>query len=152
MSYELSIERLIDAPVDAVWKAYTDHLEEWFCPRPWTVEIVAQELRPGGRSALIMRGPNGEGGEVQDGVYLEVIPGRKLVFTDAFKPGWEPAGPFMVGSFEFEPEGDKTRYRATARHWTQEAMERHDAMGFQEGWGTVAAQLEEVAQRVARDA
>lgn len=152
MSYELKIERLLDAPVDAVWKAYTDHLEEWFCPRPWTVEIVEQDLRPGGRSALIMRGPNGEGGDVQDGVYLEVIPGRKLVFTDAFKPGWEPSGPFMLGYFEFEPQGDKTLYRAGARHWTQEARDQHEAMGFEQGWGTVAEQLEEVAQRIAHGA
>lgn len=149
MSYELKIERIIDAPVEAVWTAYTDHLEEWFCPKPWTVEIVEQDLRPGGRSALIMRGPNGEGGEVQDGVYLEVIPGRKLVFTDAFKPGWEPSGPFMLGYFEFEPQGDKTLYRAGARHWTQEARDQHEAMGFEQGWGTVAAQLEEVAKRIA---
>lgn len=152
MSHDLGIERLIDAPVDAVWTAFTDHMEEWYCPRPWTTEVVACDLRPGGRSAVIMRGPNGEGGQVQEGVYLEVIPGRKVVFTDALTEGWKPAGPFMVGYFEFEPEGDKTRYRAGARHWTEEAKAQHESMGFEEGWGKVAEQLEEVAKRVGNGA
>jgi uncharacterized protein YndB with AHSA1/START domain len=147
-TYELSIERLIDAPVAAVWRAYTDHLAEWFCPRPWTVEVIAQELRPGGRSALIMRGPNGEESPAE-GVYLEVVPERRVVFTDAFAAGWQPQGPFMVGTMEFTPEGDRTRYRAGARHWTAEARDQHAAMGFETGWSTVADQLEEVARRLA---
>jgi len=146
--YELSVERLIDAPVAAVWKAWTDHLEEWWCPRPWKTELIEQDLRAGGRSAMVMRGPNGEE-HPMEGVILEVVPERKVVFTDAFTEGWVPAGPFMVGFMEFTPEGDKTHYRGGARHWTAEAYEQHKAMGFEDGWGKVAEQLEEVARRLA---
>lgn len=148
MSHELAIERLIDAPVQAVWRAFTDDLGEWWCPRPWTAEIVARELRPGGRSATVMRGPGGE--EMpQGGVYLEVVPERRVVFTDAFAAGWMPHGPFMVGFLEWTPEGDRTRYRAGARHWSAEARDRHAAMGFEAGRSAVAAQCEEVARRLA---
>lgn len=146
--HELVITKLIDAPVSAVWKAWTDHLTEWWCPKPWTTELVEFDLRTGGRSAMTMRGPNGEEAP-QDGMFLEVIPERKVVFTDAFTAGWNPAGPFMVGIMEFEPQGDKTAYRATARHWTAEAKAQHEAMGFTEGWGVVAEQLEAVAKRLA---
>ena len=145
---ELSITRLIDAPREAVWRAFTDHLAEWWCPKPWTVEIVEQDLRAGGRAAMVMRGPNGEEAP-QDGVYLEVVPLEKVVFTDAFTAGWNPAGPFMVGILEFAEEDGKTRYTGTARHWTAEAMQQHEAMGFADGWGKVAEQLEEVARRIA---
>ena len=146
--HELAIERLIDAPIDAVWEAWTKHLPEWWCPKPWTTEIVAMDLRAGGRSAMIMRGPNGE--EMpQEGVFLEVIPKQSIVFTDAFTEGWTPAGPFMVGFMQFEAQGQQTRYRAGARHWTAEAKAQHEAMGFAEGWGKVAEQLEEVARRLA---
>jgi uncharacterized protein YndB with AHSA1/START domain len=62
-----------------------------------------------------------------------------------------PATPFMTGFMEFAPEGNKTRYAGRARHWTPEAYEQHKAMGFVDGWGKVAEQLEEVAQRVARE-
>ena len=146
--HELQITRLIDAPRDAVWRAVTDHLAEWWCPKPWTVEIVEQDLRTGGRSAMIMRGPNGE--EMpQDGVYLEVVPLERIVFTDAFTSGWKPAGPFMVGTLAFADEDGKTRYTGTARHWTAAAMQQHEAMGFADGWGKVAEQLEAVARRIA---
>ncbi|NML08315.1 SRPBCC family protein [Sphingomonas sp. G-3-2-10] len=149
MSNELVIERLMDAPVSALWRAYTDHLGEWFCPPPWRAELVEMDLRAGGRSSVTMYGPNGE--EMpNEGVYLEVIPDRLIVFTDAFTPGWNPAGqPFMVGSFEFEPQGDKTLFRGRARHWTEEARSQHEAMGFEQGWGVMAAQWEAVAKRLA---
>jgi len=147
-TFELSIERLIDAPVSTVWKAYTDHLNEWFCPRPWRAEVQVMDLRAGGRSSLTMYGPEGEV-MPNEGVYLEVVPERRIVFTDAFQSDWKPAGPFMVGLFEYEPQGQKTLFRGTARHWTREACDQHKAMGFEEGWSKVAEQLEEVARRLA---
>lgn len=144
---ELMVERLIDAPPSALWRAYTEHLSEWFCPKPWRAEVVEMDLRPGGRASITMYGPNGEV-VPNEGVYLEVVPERRIVFTDAFTAGWNPAGPFMVGFFEFEPEGDKTRYRGLARHWSDEALEQHKAMGFEQGWSVVAEQLEAVAKRL----
>lgn len=146
--HELTITRLIAAPRAAVWRAYTDHLAEWWCPAPWRVEILEQDMRAGGRSAMIMRGPNGEESP-QDGVYLEVIPQERIVFTDAFTAGWHPHGPFIVGIMDFADEAGGTRYNATARHWSAEAKAQHEAMGFLEGWSIVAAQLEEVAKRIA---
>ena len=146
---ELSITRLIDAPVETVWRVWTQRTEEWFCPRPWTVEIQEQDLRPGGASRMTMRGPNGEENQLQ-GVFLEVIPNAKIVSTDAFAPGWVPQGPFMMAITTFEDEGGKTRYTARARHWTDEACEQHRAMGFEQGWGIVAAQLAELAEAEAR--
>jgi uncharacterized protein YndB with AHSA1/START domain len=58
----------------------------------------------------------------------------------------------MVGSFEFEPQGDKTLFRGRARHWTQEARAQHETMGFQQGWGVMAEQWEAVAKRIAAEA
>ncbi|MDG5489288.1 SRPBCC family protein [Sphingomonas sp. BGYR3] len=150
MSNELSIERVLDAPVAALWRAYTHHLNEWFCPPPWRAEVVEMDLRPGGRSAITMYGPDGEV-MPNDGIYLEVVPERRIVFTDALTTDWQPHGPFMVGGFEFEPDGERTRYRAWARHWTEEAKAQHEAMGFEAGWGIVAGQWEAVAQRIAAD-
>ncbi|WP_332792551.1 SRPBCC family protein [Sphingomonas sp. RB3P16] len=146
--HDLTITRLIDAPREAVWRAYTDYLAEWWCPKPWSVELLEQDMRPGGRSAMIMRGPNGEESP-QEGVYLEIVPQQRIVFTDAFSAGWHPQGPFIVGIMEFADEAGATRYTATARHWSAEAKAQHEAMGFVEGWGKVAEQLEEVAKRIA---
>ncbi|WP_442679142.1 SRPBCC domain-containing protein [Sphingomonas sp. ASY06-1R] len=55
-TYALWIERVLDAPVAAVWQAWTEHLEEWWAPKPWTTRIIEQDLRAGGKSILDMRG------------------------------------------------------------------------------------------------
>lgn len=148
---ELSVTRLIDAPVATVWRIATERMEEYWCPKPWTVEIIEQDWRAGGRSAMMMRGPNGE--EVpQEGVFLEVLPGKRFVFTDAFTAGWHPKSPFIVGTIEFTDEGGKTRYHASARHWTKEACDRHKEMGFEQGWTAVAQQLAALAEAEAKAA
>ena len=144
----LTVARLIDAPVAKVWRTAIDRLPEWWCPKPWRVEIIEQDWRAGGRSAMIMHGPDGEAYR-QEGVFLEVVANARFVFTDAFAAGWIPQGPFMVGTIAFADEGGRTRYTGTARHWTREACERHREMGFAAGWGNVADQLAELAERAA---
>ncbi|MDD1452040.1 SRPBCC domain-containing protein [Sphingomonas sp. H160509] len=144
-SRELSVERRIAAPVEAVWRTMTNRFEEWFCPRPWRAEARDIEWRPGGRSLVVMHGPNGE--EMpNEGVVLEYETNRRFVFTDAFTAGWKPSGPFMVGLFEIAPDGDGTLFTATARHWTDEALEQHRSMGFEGGWGAMADQLKTLAE------
>jgi len=44
-------------------------------------------------------------------------------------------------TFDDAPDG-KTKYVATVRHWSAEAMEQHKQMGFTEGWTICAKQLE----------
>jgi uncharacterized protein YndB with AHSA1/START domain len=92
-----------------------------------------------------MQAPDGTAMPNQ-GVFLEVVPNEKLVFTDAFTAGWKPHEAFMVVIVTFAPEAGGTRYTARVRHWNAEARDRHEAMGFHEGWGTVAGQLAELAE------
>jgi uncharacterized protein YndB with AHSA1/START domain len=122
---ELSVARLIDARVETVWKIATERLEEWRRPRPWMVEIVEQDWRAGGRSAVVMRGPNRQ--EIpHEGVFLGASrPGKRFVFTDAFATGWRPQGLFMVGAMAFVDEGARIRYTGGARRWTGEAYRQH---------------------------
>ena len=94
---------------------------------------------------MVMHGPDGEE-MLNEGVILDYEPNRRFVFTDAFTVGWKPSGPFMVGVFEIVPDGDGTRFTATARHWTDEALEQHRSMGFEGGWGAMADQLKTLAE------
>src|SRR3546814_4604542 len=93
-----------------------------------------------------MRSPEGED-MPHDGIFLEVVPNEKIVFTNAFTAGWVPqmlSGEGcdfgMVAIMTFEAEGGGTRYTARVRHWDEEALKAHEAMGFHEGWGQVANQ------------
>ncbi len=147
--YELVLDVTLDAPKEKLYRCWTEPalLQQWFVPRPWTISKVEQDLRPGGASLVVMRDPDGNE-YPNPGVFLEIVPNRKIVMTDAFSPGWEPAGkPFMVAEVTFEDAGQgKTRYRAVARHWTEESKQAHIQMGFHEGWGACARQLEEWAK------
>jgi len=143
--FELEISRYIDAPRAVVWRVWTERTVEWFAPKPWTTRIIAQDMRPGGRSSLVMSGPDGDTPPIE-GVFLEVVPEVRIVTTDAYRVGWIPQPPFMTGLWEFADEGSGTRYTARSRHWTVEAKEQHEAMGFEQGWGVVADQLAALAE------
>lgn len=146
---ELSVTRHIAAPPAVVWRVMTERTAEWWCPKPWWTEIVGNDFRPGGFNRFIMHGPNGERSE-SGGVWLEIVPERRMVSTDAFGADWTPQAPFMVGFWEIEPDGDGTRYTARARHWSEEAFRQHKDMGFEAGWSAVADQLAEMAEAEAR--
>jgi uncharacterized protein YndB with AHSA1/START domain len=145
---DLVLTKLIDAPREAVYRCWTepDLLTQWFAPRPWSTPRAEMDVRPGGSSLIVMRGPDGD--EFPNaGVFLEVVPNEKLVMTDAYASAWEPSeNPFMTVIVTFEDEGGKTRYTARALHWTVADRERHEKMGFHEGWSQCADQLEEVAR------
>lgn len=146
---ELSTSIHIDAAPEKVWEVMTTRLAEWWCPQPWTVTIDEMDLRTGGRCAMTMHGPDGE--EMpNDGLFLEVVPGKRFVTTDAVVRDaggrLSASGPFMIGGWEIEPDGSGTRYTGWARHWTDEAMQQHEEMGFTPGWGAVAEQLKALCE------
>ncbi|HEY3853662.1 MAG TPA: SRPBCC family protein [Verrucomicrobiae bacterium] len=140
---ELTITRIINAPPEKVFKAWTDPalLKQWFVPKPWTVASAELDVRPGGSCVVVMRSP--EGKEVPiPGVYLEVVPNKKIVFTDAYTKSWEPSQkPFMTAVVTFDDLNGKTRYTARVLHWTSADREAHEKMGFHQGWSTCADQL-----------
>lgn len=150
-AHELSITRTIEAPRAAVWRCWTepDLLKQWYCPKPWYVSHVEQDIRPGGASLVVMNGPNGEENR-WPGQFLEVREGERLVFTDAFEGGWRPSGkPFMVGFVELRDlPGGKTQIVWGARHWSEEDKQAHLAMGFEQGWNAAADQLNELAKSI----
>ena len=145
---DLVLERTVDVPPELVWKAWTtpEHICKWFTPKPWTTTSCEIDLRPGGAFKAIMCSP--EGKEFPNvGCYLEIVPNRRLVFTDALLPGFRPsANPFFTAVIEIEPEGKGTRYRATAIHRDEEARKKHEEMGFHTGWGAALDQLVALAK------
>lgn len=154
---ELSVTRLIDAPPEIVYRVWTERLEEWWAPKPFTTRVVELDLRPGGRGEIDMRSPEGEP-YPHEFLFLEVIPNRKIVATNVFTSGWKPKTLMTtecdfatVATYSFEPEGSGTRYTGKVLHWDEEALKKHEAMGFDEGWGTVTAQLAALAEAEAKE-
>src|SRR5690606_41689189 len=122
--------------------------KQWFAQKPVTPPCVEVDVRPGGASNFATRDPAGN--ECPDrGGYLEGVPNRRLVSTDAYVDAWMPSErPFMTMILNFEDAGGGlTRATYVIRHWTEEARKQHEEMGFYEGWGQCADQLAELLAR-----
>lgn len=147
---DLVLTRLLNAPREKVYQAWTrpELLKQWFAPLPYTTPFAEMDVRPGGSSLIIMRGPDGVD-LPNPGLFLDVVENERLVFTDAYVNAWEPsAKPFMTVILTFEDAGGgKTKYTALVRHWTVEDREAHEKMGFHAGWGKATDQLEAIAAK-----
>lgn len=143
---DLRLERLLPVPIEAVWAAYTvpARLIPWFCPRPWRVVEAHIDPVPGGIFHAVMRGPDGDGGCVEDpGCILIAEAPHRLVWTSGLGPEFRPAGSglVMTADLRFAREGTGTRLLAIVRHRDQTARDEHDRMGFAVGWNAAWDQL-----------
>jgi uncharacterized protein YndB with AHSA1/START domain len=149
-THDLVIDRIVRAPRAALWRAWTEPalLVQWWCPRPWTTELRAFELRPGGGFHTFMRGPDG-GTSDNPGCFLEIVPQSRIVFTTGLTAGWRPADqPWLAitAIITLADAADGTRYVATVLHADTATRDRHAEMGFFDGWNTCITQLEALAQ------
>lgn len=147
MTFDLALTRHIAAPRAALWRCWTDPalIVRWFTPAPWATVSAELDVRVGGASVIVMRSPDGTE-MLNRGQYLEVVPDRRLVFTDAYVGDWVPsAKAFMTVVLTFDDEEGGTRYAATVRHWSAEDRDAHAAMGFEGGWGIATDQLAALA-------
>jgi uncharacterized protein YndB with AHSA1/START domain len=125
---DIVIERVLDAPLEQVWQAWTEpeRLQRWWGPKTFTAPVCKIDFRPGGKYHYCMRSPDGQD-FWSTGVFYEIVPLKRIVFTDSFadeQGNVVPATYYGMGSdiptelwvtltFE-ELEGDRTRF--TLRH------------------------------------
>lgn len=118
----LVITRIFNAPVEAVWKAWTDpkQLMKWWGPKDFASPACNIDLRVGGKYLFCMRSPDGKD-FWSTGTYLEIVPLQKIVFTDSFSDGKGnivPASTYgmsdmaleMQVTITFENLGGKTKF------------------------------------------
>lgn len=146
---DLSVSRIIRAPRRAVWDAWTDprSFERWWVPAPEVCRVIEMDLRPGGS----FRTEFSQDGIAFDphitGCFLAVDELERIVWTDALVAGWRPAGSsFVTALIRLREHSDGTEYTATARHGSLADRDRHEELGFHEGWGAVTRQLAELVE------
>lgn len=106
----LVIERLIDAPRERVFKAWTEphQVMKWWAPQHFVVTFCVMDLRPRGRWSVCMRSPEGIEYWTR-GVYRDVCEPEMLVVSLSW-PGSDADPPMeTMVSLSFAEEGDKTR-------------------------------------------
>ncbi|MCK9342331.1 MAG: SRPBCC domain-containing protein [Massilibacteroides sp.] len=84
---ELVITQIFDAPRDLVFKAYTDPelVPRWWGPRSYTTTVKEMDARPGGTWRYVQRDAGGEEYGFY-GVYHDVTPPERLIYTFEFEP------------------------------------------------------------------
>ncbi|WP_310467115.1 SRPBCC family protein [Sphingomonas sp.] len=153
---DLRIERTLDAPRELVWRAWTDpeQIKKWWAPRPYQTPECEIELTPGGKFMTRMTGPDGMD-FTGNACILEVVEGERITWSSALLPGFRPNSfpddgcggfPFTAIHTFADAGGGKTHYTATVLHKNAADAKIHADMGFQDGWGTCAEQLGEVAR------
>lgn len=151
--HELSLSRLIDAPRAKVFRAWTEPelLAQWWGPQGMTTPECEMQLWVGGLFRTLMRTPDGTEYRHQ-GVFLDIRAPERIVFTDAFGPGWVPSErAFMTAEITFAEEDGRTRYTARAWHWSEADRQAHEDMGFYRGWGESLDRLVELVTQTMPD-
>jgi uncharacterized protein YndB with AHSA1/START domain len=147
---DLSVSRIIKAPRQAVWRAWTDprRFEQWWIPKPTKCKVIEMDLKPGGSFITQMSDNGGAFQPHVTGCFLAVDEMERIVFTDTLLGGWRPAEhSFLTAVITFKDHADGTDYSAYAMHKSQADRENHEKMGFHDGWGTVTRQLAELVER-----
>ena len=133
----LSIVRKLDAGPAKVWRAITEAemLKQWMAPTDeFKIPTAETDLRVGGRYHIIMHAPDGQVHDVS-GVYREIVPNKKLVYTWAWKSTPERQS---VVTIELRAAGGGTEL--TLRHEQFADAEARDH--HQQGWMGCLARLE----------
>jgi uncharacterized protein YndB with AHSA1/START domain len=138
-AFELELERVIDAPRQRVYEAWTkpEQMKQWFAPKPYQLIVNTMDFRPGGKFSMAMRGPDG-GDFPFTGTYREIVAPAKLSWTGEFSTG--PADQMTtVVSFEEQDKKTKVHARQTFHVMTDEI--KHATAGAHQGWNMTLDQL-----------
>ena len=144
---DIEFERVVDVPKELVYRAWTDPewIVKWFTPAPWKTVAAYTELEAGGAFDTTMESPEGEQ-YPSKGVFLELIPNEKIVFSDLMQKGFRPneQGMFTaVITLKSTPTGG-TIYHVQAMHITPQKRDEHEQMGFIDGWSKALEQMVEM--------
>jgi uncharacterized protein YndB with AHSA1/START domain len=99
---ELLISRMLNAPVELVWEAWTnpEHVANWWGPDGFTNTVTTMDMTVGGEWNLVMHGPDGTDYKNKS-IFKEIIPFKKLVYEHVTSPKF-------LTTIEFEAQGEKT--------------------------------------------
>jgi len=146
---DLTVSRVIAAPRAAIWDAWTDpaSFERWWVPAPEICRVREMDLSPGGAFRTEISSDGVEFGPHLNACFLAVDDLERVVFTDALLVGWRPAKTsFMTAVITMKDHPQGTEYTATAMHRNLADRDKHEQLGFHDGWGTVTRQLAELVE------
>jgi len=149
---DLTLTRLIKAPRAKIWNAFADPraFEQWWIPEPYRCRVIEMDLKPGGAFVTQMSEDGKKFTPHLNACFLDIAAGKKIVFTNALMGNWRPAENYypsaLTAIITLTDKAGATEYAAHVMHKNTRDRDQHNEMGFEEGWGTCAAQLAKMVE------
>lgn len=148
---KIVVVRHFNAPVDEVWKAWTDSslLDQWWAPKPWKAKTKSMDFREGGTWLYSMVGPDGTNVYCRAD-YRTVEPNKRYVGDDGF---CDESGklttdmPAMHWQVEFSPSDSGTKVEVEISFDSEADMQKIVEMGFEEGFTMAHGNLDELLNK-----
>ena len=140
---EIAMTRAFNAPRAMVFDAWTkpEHVVRWYGCDVMTVPVCEIDLRVGGKWRFVMRGPDGVEHTMQ-GVYREIVPPGRLVFTEGYVTEGFASGEAQV-TIHFVEQDGRTTMTSRSVYASAEERDRHLGMGVEKGAGQSMERLAE---------
>jgi uncharacterized protein YndB with AHSA1/START domain len=144
---ELTITRVFDAPARVLYLAHSrpEHVLRWFGPVGYPLSLCEMEFRVGGRYRFAMKGPDGKLMTPFGGEYLEIVPERKIVYSNTME---HSSAETMIVTITFVEQGPRTTLTIHTLFASIAQMKSHVGMGYEQGVGSGLTQLAEVAAKM----
>jgi len=145
---KITVVREFDAPLEVVWKAWTDKeiLDTWWAPKPWRAKTKTMDFREGGSWLYSMVGPDGTDAYCRVD-FKTIVPNQSYTAEDAFcdeKGNVTNELPGMHWKNEFSATDTGTRVKVEITFGSEADMNKIVEMGFEEGFTSAHGNLDEL--------
>ncbi len=144
---EILITREFDVPARILFAAWStpEHLLRWFGPEGWPLTLCEVDFRVGGKWRFAMTGASGVQNTPFGGEYLEIVPNRRIVFTNTFEgPGAET----LLVTVTFDEHAGRTTLGILTSFATAAVRDWHIHQGYEAGYASALDQLTALAAAI----
>lgn len=145
---KIKVVRDFDAPVEHVWRAWTEKelVDQWWAPKPWKANTQSMDFRAGGTWLYYMEGPDGSRHYCRAD-YETIVPNKSYTGLDAFcdeNGNINTEFPRMHWQVLFTSSGGGTRVEVEITFASETDLETIIEMGFKEGFAAAHGNLDEL--------
>lgn len=145
---KLVIVREFDAPLEQVWKAWTQShlLDKWWAPKPWKAETKKMDFREGGSWLYCMVGPEGPGSWCRAD-FKTISKHKSYTGLDSFcdeNGSLNQDFPTMHWKVEFSETDSGTKVEVEITFSSEADLEKILELGFEEGFTSAHGNLDEL--------
>jgi len=145
---KIRITRLFAAPVEHVWRAWTESslLDQWWAPRPWRAETRSMDFRVGGHWLYVMVGPD-QSRQWCKVEYTEISEYKSFRVLNMFSDEHGNRNtdfPIMDWRNEFQPTATGTKVIMEITFDMVADLEKIIEMGFEQGFTSALGNLDEL--------